>query len=279
MFNIYNIKITQPCIVIMLLIICPLYSYAQQENNNEIQSIKSTGKLPPDRIDTDRPDQTESSTTTPFKYFQVELGFNRESYKDGTIVYVQPAGLYKYGISRKAELRVEAPIITELPTHPEKQKTGFEPVEIGAKVALFEEKKWIPKTSVIAHVGLPFAATKEYQPANPSFIFRFTCQNTISKVAGIGYNVGVSWDGDNSNPVYFYTFSPGFNIGKSWYAYVEAFGFVAEDKLPDHNLALGAAYYINNDVKIDISGACGLDKAMLHHYVAIGLSFRFKALK
>ena len=54
---------------------------------------------------------------------------------------------------------------------------------------------------------------------------------------------------------------------------------MAKGKLPDHNLALGAAWYISNDVKIDISGACGLGTASLDHYVALGLSFRFRAVK
>ncbi len=260
-------------ILAVLFLFSPLDSYAQDKG-----AITGAPTAIP-RIETDRPDQTESPVTTPKKYFQAELGFNREQYKDGTIRYLHPAGLYKYGISNRVELRVEAPILTEVPPAPLKQASGLEAVELGTKVALFEEKGWRPKTSFIAHVGFPFLSSKQFRPDNIAAIWRFTCQNTLTPYAGLGYNAGMFWDGNNSAPVYFYTFSPGFNIGRSWYAYIEAFGFMSKGQLPEHDIAVGTAWFISNDVKIDLSGGMGIDPSPLNNYVALGLSFRFSVLK
>jgi hypothetical protein len=69
-----------------------------------------------------------------------------------------------------------------------------------------------------------------------------------------------------------YTFSPNFTIGERWYSYVEIFGF-REDNW-QHSIDGGVAYYISNDVKLDLSAGVGLKDNPLRNYVAVGFSFR-----
>lgn len=61
-----------------------------------------------ERIETDRPDQTETPFLLPKKYFQAEFGFNGEAYANGVNQFLHPAALLKYGLSNRLELRVEA---------------------------------------------------------------------------------------------------------------------------------------------------------------------------
>src|SRR5215217_9259845 len=67
----------------------------------------------PIRIDTDRPDQTESPFTVPKKYFQGEFGFNKENFdnKDYNILF--PTFLLKYGLHKRFELRLESSLTHE----------------------------------------------------------------------------------------------------------------------------------------------------------------------
>ncbi len=53
-----------------------------------------------EKIETDRPDQTESPYTVPKKWFQSETGFNIENEKDGSKTFIHPTMLNKYGISK-----------------------------------------------------------------------------------------------------------------------------------------------------------------------------------
>ena len=60
-------------------------------------------------IITDRPDQTESSTTIPFKSFQIESGFllgywefNNESER----LTLGPSTLFRYGLAKWIEVRL-----------------------------------------------------------------------------------------------------------------------------------------------------------------------------
>jgi hypothetical protein len=227
-----------------------------------------------EKIDTDRPDQTESAVLVPKKYFQGEFGFNKENYEDDNYTIVHPTFLVKYGLSKRFELRLESAFSTEYLHYilSTKKISQLEPVEIGTKISLFEEKGLRPKTSLIAHLGLPFAASSpdEEQDLFPSC--RFTFQHAISNVVGLGYNIGSEWDGFEDKTIWLYTFSPNFNIGERWYSYVELFGF-KEDSW-QHAVDGGIAYYISKDTKLDLSGGFGLGKNPLKNYIALGFSFR-----
>ena len=229
-----------------------------------------------EKIDTDRPDQTESSVTVPKNYFQAEFGFNKENLFGQDYDLIHPTTLLKYGFT-KFEFRLEATCKSsyEYLIPDAKWTTGFDPVEIGFKAALWEEKKLLPKTSLIVGLGIPALASRPFRPDHLAPSFRFTMQNSITDNIAIGYNLGAEWDGYTSTPTWIYTFAPGFNLGEKWYAYVEAFGFIRKNETPQHNLDAGIAYYISNDVKIDISGGIGISEAAPKNYVAIGGSVRF----
>lgn len=228
-----------------------------------------------EKIDTDRPDQTESANTVPKNYFQAELGFNKENtyYENYDLIY--PTALLKYGFKR-FELRLEAVMRSSyehLIPNP-KWTSGFDPIEIGFKAAIMEEKKLLPKTSLIVHMGIPTISSKVFRSDHFAPSFRLVFQKNITDFLGIGSNIGAEWDGFNTTPIWLYTFSPGFSIGKKWYAYIEAFGFIQTNESPQHSLDGGIAYYLNPNLKIDFSSGFGISQAAPRNYIALGISFR-----
>ena len=230
-----------------------------------------------EKIDTDRPDQTESAATVPKNYFQAELGFNHEKTFHENFNIIHPSALLKYGF-KKIELRLEATCLSSYEHYIPNTKTitGFEPIEIGFKAALWEEKNLLPKTSLIIHFAIPTVASKKFKAHHLAPTIRFSMQHSLTEQIGLGYNLGTEWDGFSSSPIWLYTFAPGFNLGDKWYAYIELFGFVQKNELPQHSIDGGIAYYISNNVKIDISGGFGMSEAAPKNYIAIGGSFRFK---
>ena len=241
-----------------------------------------TGFAQTTKIDTDRPDQTESAVTMPKKWIQFEFGLSKQATNADENEYQHPTLLSKYGLTKKIELRLITTVttITGFSDPLIKQKeTGLSPVEVGTKIALWEEKKLLPKTSLLFHVVIPSLASKNLQANKLAPNFRLSMQHSISKVVGIAYNLGAEWDGYSNEPIWIYTFSPGFNIGEKWYGYIEAFGFISTENAPEHNIDLGFAYTVNNDFKLDLSGGFGISKAAPDWYIAIGASFRFKTGK
>lgn len=226
------------------------------------------------RIDTDRPDQTESAFPVPQKYFQGEFGFGKENFKGDEYHLIHPVFLLKYGLAKRFELRLEGNFLSEYVQRiPNTKTTNLEPVEIGTKISLFEEKGFFPKTSLIIHVGLPFAGSNFDRTQHLFPSFRFTCQNSLSEKIGIGYNLGAEWNGYDNRPAWLYTFSPNFSIGRNWYTYLEAFGFY-EERSWQHNIDGGIAYYLSDDAKIDLSGGFGIGSSFLKNYFSFGFSFR-----
>ncbi|GAC1430139.1 MAG: hypothetical protein NVSMB7_06550 [Chitinophagaceae bacterium] len=229
-----------------------------------------------ERMETDRPDQTECPFIVPSGWVQFEMGFNFEKNGPGAHTFVYPTLLSKYGISKRIELRLITSYLSNnvyTGTHYE-AVTGIEPVQLGGKLALTEEKGLLPKTALIAHIILPQFASTELHAEKFAPNFVFTMQHTLSSWSSIGYNLGAEWDGFSNTPAWIYRVSPGFNTGNKWYAYAEAFGFIQKNET-NHNIDVGLAYYVNNNTKLDISAGKGLSSTSVNYYIALGASFRF----
>lgn len=238
-----------------------------------------------EKIDTDRPDQTESATTVPKKWMQFEIGFSKQGdkYQSNSKAYEfqYPTLLTKYGLTKCFELR----LITTYGSDKEKwndivsnQDHGFQSVQLGGKVNFFDEKGLRPKTSLIAHYDFSRLRSM-YKDTIDGLNFRFTMQHTLSKKISLGYNLGMEWDRFGQPPAYIYTLAPGMDLSDKWYAYVELFGSIYKNEKPEHSFDAGLAYYLLPDLKLDISAGVGISKAAPDWYVAIGGSFRFKTGK
>lgn len=235
-----------------------------------------------EKIDTDRPDQTESAVTVPKKWIQLEMGFSKQKNGAASNSFEHPTLLSKYGINKRIEFRLITTIASYTfydDTNSKQTGSGLEPVEVGAKFALWEEKKVLPKTSLIFHFAVPWLASKKLRPDKLAPNFRFSMQNSLTNTIAIGYNLGAEWDGYSNKATWIYTFAPGFELGEKWYGYIEAFGFISKQNEPEHSLDGGIAYYIDRDFKIDLSAGFGISKAAPDWYMAIGASIRFKAGK
>ncbi len=231
-----------------------------------------------DKIESDRPDQTETAETVPLHYFQGEFGFRYENEEGKNYTINHPVALLKYGLFDKFELRLEGLYKTEY-QHliPKPQtSTGFDPFAFGFKLALLDEKGLVPKTSLITQVSIPTFASSEFkaQHAAPSFVLAM--KNTISKTADLGYNLGVEWDGFSTSPYYIYSLSFGLELSEKWSMYAEPFGFVYLHQAAVTVFDGGLQYYINKNVKLDVSAGFGLSEAAVNYYMDAGLSFRFK---
>lgn len=225
-------------------------------------------------IQTDRPDQTECPFITPANYFQFENGFTYEKYDSNSSAIAAPSVLTRYGINNYIELR----LITEFLISTENSNTisGISPILIGFKTKLFEEKGIIPTTALIAHLGLPKAASAEYKLNYFYPEFRFSMQHTINQKQSLSYNLGVEWEGVKNTPTYVYTLTSGYSLTEKIGVYTELYGFIPQKEAPDHRADLGMTYLFNHNHQLDISGGIGLSKSSPDYYISLGYSFRFK---
>lgn len=225
-------------------------------------------------IQTDRPDQTECPFITPKHYFQLENGFSYEKNNKNSELIVAPTILTRFGINKFFELR----LITEYVVSKENSTTypGINPILIGFKTRLLEEKGIIPSTSLIAHIGIPDLASSEYRANYYYPEFRFTMQHTISDKQSLSYNLGAEWNGVDKKSTFIYTLTTGYSLTETIGAYIEFYGFVGQIGKADHRFDLGLTYLFNSNHQLDVSGGFGLSAISPEYYFALGYSFRFK---
>ena len=225
-------------------------------------------------IQTDRPDQTECPFITPLHYLQLETGFSFEKTKQNANEIQAAAALVRYGITTNTELRI---IVEHNRNQTDYATTkGINPILIGFKTKLIDEKGIIPTTSFIGHITIPKLASNPYKQKYYTPEFRFTMQHTISDKQALSYNLGAEWNGETAEPTFVYTLTTGYSITEKLGGYVELYGFVPQIEKPDHRFDAGLTYLFNPNHQLDISGGLGLSKISPDYFLSLGYSFRFK---
>ena len=160
-------------------------------------------------IATDRPDQTETPSIVPKKYFQMETGFLYEKINSASRTYLHPTILSKYGVNENFELRLITEFVTDKTNNI--SSSGLSPVIVGVKAKLSEQKGIFPATSFIGHISLPKVASEDFKATFVAPEFRFAMQHTLSDKVNVSYNLGAEWDGESPEPTFIYTLSSGFS--------------------------------------------------------------------
>jgi hypothetical protein len=234
-----------------IFLLFPVFAFAQNEG----------------RIETDRPDQTECPFIVKKGYIQSELGFNRATSEN-----LFPTSLVKYGLSKRLELR----FVSVLAQEPG-EKIRFQTEAIGFKWALIQPFGWKPRTSVIVHYNWDHQnrdlSEKNLRGHSLGDVV-FTMQNDFNERFGIGYNVGTELHSNGSFEG-IYRVAPNMLVGKKGYAYVEVFGRFPASEFADHSYDAGFAYYLSEDVKLDVSAGQSFTRPD-EHYFALGISFRLR---
>lgn len=235
-------------------------------------SLFSQNELP--SIQTDRPSWARAPFIVPKGRFQFETGFLFERSGGLSNVYL-PSTAIRIGILKRAELRLLTDVFYTLKSPG--NSWNVRPLQIGTKVNLFEgNEKLIPAVSLLAHVAIPQAATKNQRVAHPAPNLTLTAQHVIYKTLAFNYNLGMEWYGNSAVPTYTYSFSPGVGILSNLSAFGEIYGFVGNLGLPVHVAQAGFAYQPKSNWQLDIHGGAGLTQASPDFFVGIGISGRLK---
>lgn len=242
----------------------------------------SQDSLKVEPIVAERPGFTNPPQTLAKKQFQIESGFYYEADKiKNTDIkidnFLYPTTLLRYGLMKNIELRLEvdyAGISTSSSSTSKVSVNGLNPVIVGAKFYLFEQKKARPEAAFVFGLTLPYIGKKDFRPkyAAPSLAFYF--QNTLNKKWSIGYNAGMQWNGNDAVPTSFLTFSPTYNFSKKVAGSVEIYSYFSDAQQPDFRLDAGLAYIPLPNLQIDIYGGPGLSGPTTNFFISAGVSLR-----
>ena len=230
----------------------------------------------------ERPGFTNPPQTMAKKQFQIESGFYYEADKiKNTDIkidnFLYPTILFRYGLIKNIELRLEvdyAGISTSSSSSDKVSLNGLNPVIVGAKFYLFEQKKARPEAAFVFGLTLPYIGKKDFRPKYAAPLLAFYFQNTLNRKWSIGYNAGMQWNGNDAVPTSFLTFSPTYNISKKVAVSAEIYSYYSDVQQPDFRLDAGLAYIPLPNLQIDIYGGPGLSGPTTNFFISAGISLR-----
>ena len=231
-------------------------------------------------LETDRPDATEASSTIPKGFLQIETGTFFESFKKNQVKiesYTYNTTLLRYGLSNNFELRLgwdfQEGVTTVNNQKLDNVTSGFNPLLLGMKIYIAEEKGWMPEIALIGHIFLPFTASNDYRPETTGIDFRFSMAHTLSEKSSLGYNLGMAWGDDSPEANYIYTLAYGYSISDKFGAFVEIYGDLPEDSKANHLWDAGLTYLISNNLQLDTSFGTSFTEGQ-DLLISAGVSFR-----
>ncbi len=235
---------------------------------------------------TDRPDQTESSSTVPKHSLQVETGLLLENDANDlftTRSFTYNTTLLRFGLLENFELRAGMDYFRESTTLNNTSLSstisGISPLYTGFKTKIAEEKGWTPEVAFLGGLVLPFTANEDRRPNYTAANIRFSFSHTLSDRLSLGYNLGAEWDGDSPIPGYFYSVALGIGITGSLGVFAESYGLIPEAGPAEHLVDAGLTYLLLPNLQLDVSGGLGLNDAAIRNFVSFGLSWRIPSGK
>lgn len=252
---------------VIVLLLFSLTTFAQSDNSE---------------LTTDRPDQTESSSVVPLHFFQIESGFIMEMDETDASKqksYTCNTSLLRYGLLKNFEVRLGISYLEDQTADKINQdqtikNIGLSPLYTGFKVKIADEKTWLPEIAFLGALVLPLTAAEEFKTEYIGPNMRFSFSHTLSDKLSLGYNLGAEWDGNNSEPGYFYSLVIGLNLGGKIGMFAESYGIIKNNDGPEHMLDAGFTYLILDNLQLDLSSGLGINEAATDYFISCGVSFR-----
>lgn len=223
-------------------------------------------------IQTDRPDQTETSSLVPPNYFQAEIGFQYESSNHKDALIDHPNILLKYGVNNRFEIRLLSRVYSESING--EYAINMNELGIGFKTKICDAYKWIPKISFISHSQLFWNKSTRKIEFAPDC--RFTFLHAIHAKLNLSYNLGMEWNLTNQTPTFLYTLSLAYAISNNIGIYIESYAFFEQQQKAIHLMDGGFTFLLNKHIQLDISAGTTLHQKNITYFVSTGISFRKK---
>ena len=224
-------------------------------------------------IETDRPDQTEASSTVEEKRLQIESGVLIEfadNEKINSRSILLPTTLIRLGVSDYFELRIltqyENNEVFKVKNH------GISDLELGTKIQIYQKEDARFEMAFLSHLRIP-TGTKSVRNENIGTINKLCFSNKINDNFYIGYNLGFNYEGNYYGNVT-YSMALNYSLSEKVAVYAEPYGEITNFETLMANFDSGFTYLLHENLQFDFSFGLGLNHDM--NYLSFGLSWKSK---
>jgi Putative MetA-pathway of phenol degradation len=225
------------------------------------------------QIVTDRPDQTESSSTVGNGNLQIEAGLligfvGEDEYAIRHIL--APTTLFRYGITEGIELRLLSQLMSI--KIQDQLNQGISDIEIGAKIQIFKREESRFEVAFISHLLVP-TGTEGVSIGNFGTINRLAVSQELNETLGLGYNLGYNYLGFGRGHLT-YSMVLGVGVNEKVAIYIEPYGKLIDMEEFLLNFDTGLTYLVKDNVQLDFSFGTGLTHKM--NYISLGCCWKIE---
>ncbi|MFD2245612.1 transporter [Pontibacter ruber] len=228
-----------------------------------------------EKIQTERPGQTESSSVIPKGTLQLETGYQfQKATEEGLSIKTNayPTALVRLGLLNWLELRIQSALRDSIVENGVARKVrGLAPLNVGVKFHLWQEQGWRPEAALIARAALP-VGSEAYRPDNPEPELRLTFSNKLTEKIEAAYNLTFGWPGEDQSKGY--TFSLSGEVHDKLKVFGEVFGNKVTGEQAEHQADAGILFLLLPNLQLDLAAGTGLSKAAPDYFITTGISVR-----
>lgn len=211
-----------------------------------------------ERINTDRPDQTDGVYTIPANTFQIENGITIAR------ATLQNNFMLRYGAGKSTEIRFA------IDAGKEDGSTGIKPATFSLKQRFLNQKGAIPSIALIGEVSVGKFATHDFRTDEFPFVLKLSFENDLSEKFSIESNIGTSNKFRDVN----FTLEGGYALSGNASIYLEYFS-TFYNAGSEHNMDAGILYGITNRLQIDLAAGWSLNNNGIPWFTTAGISYFF----
>ncbi len=237
---------------------------------------------------TDRPDFTEASSVVPRGRVQLESGYtfvhDRSAGIEST-AHAVPQFVWRIGMTERVEMRIvwDAGYLFEREVDrgagTVTKQSGGTDMDLGVKVALSKQDRWIPETALIATLSVPTGADEfrshKTQPRS-NFLYSWDLNDKVSLACSTGL-AGLR-DGDDNFVFVHQSASIGISLTDKLGMYTEWFVHAfsgADVGAPQHYADGGLTYQFTPNFQVDWRIGFGLNEHADDLFTGVGYAIRW----
>jgi hypothetical protein len=226
-------------------------------------------------LETDRPDQTESTGTIARGQYQIETGvlWSENDISNVNITKTEILGtLVRMGLTERIELRVGFDGFisrkVEGSTGFGIRDEGFGDSALGAKIRLSDPQADRPQMALLIESSIP---TGESDLTSDSFepSVRLAVSQDLNNRVALGGNIGIADESEDT--VFFYTMVAGYDVNSTNGAFLELFGN-SED---EHSIDTGWTHLVSPTTQWDLAVGIGITDEAPDWFAGMGITVRF----
>ncbi len=220
--------------------------------------ISFNGMAQSERINTDRPDQTDGTYTIPVNTFQIENGV---TFSANLIIN---NFMLRYGAGKSTEIRLA------IDAGKEDGLNGLKPVTFSLKQRFTQQTGALPAIALIGELSVGKFASKSFQSNELPFALKIALDKDLSDKFSLGGNLGTS---DRFTELDL-TFEGVYSLADNASVYLEYFSDFHKTT-SDHNLDAGILYGITRRFQIDFACGISLGNSGTPFFATTGISYLF----